>query len=849
MSKNWNRKDPHADREARNYDNPIPSRELIMQHLDERGAPAAHRTLCKELGLAEEGQQEALQFRLRAMCRDGQLVQNRKGSFGLMSKMDLIPGRVQGHKDGYGFLVPDAGGDDLFLSHGQMRRLFDGDRAVVRVAGVDRRGRREGQLVEVLERNTQALVGRYFEENGSAFVVPDNPRLGHDVQIADSSLKVRQGQFVMVDITAQPGKHTAPKGVVKEVLGDHMAPGMEIDVALRSHQLPHQWPDEVLDQIKSFSETVTESDKESRVDLRQLPLVTIDGEDARDFDDAVYCEAKRGGGWRLYVAIADVSHYVQVNTALDEEAQNRATSVYFPGQVIPMLPEILSNGLCSLNPLVDRLAMVCEMTISAKGKLSGYRFYEAVIQSHARLTYTQVGCVLESPASREGKQLSKELHHLMPHLRDLFALYKVLRQSREQRGAIDFETVETRILFGEERKIERIVPTQRNEAHKLIEECMLCANVATARFLEKLDVPALYRVHPGPKKEKLENLHKFLGELGLSLPGRDTPEPRDYQQLLEQVKDRPDAHMIQSMMLRSLGQATYTPSNDGHFGLAYSAYSHFTSPIRRYPDLLVHRAIRFMIRSSAQGATESGERRSNVFARLKDAIQPRGEMAVVGRVKGAELLKQSQIYPYDLPRMLSLGEHCSMAERRADEAVRDVEAWLKCEYMQSHIGETYPGVVTAVTGFGLFVELEDIFVEGLVHVTGLSNDYYHFDPAHQRLTGERSGVSYRLGDELMVKVVRVDLDEKKIDFELADGKPPKRGKKSRSASGKSARGKSDAKKTGGRTGNKTGKRSASSRSATRPAGELVSEGGKKKSSKPKSSKSKVRRSARKKTSR
>ncbi|RRJ82308.1 ribonuclease R [Aestuariirhabdus litorea] len=837
MSKKWSRKDPHAEREARNYDNPIPSRELILQHLEQRGAPANHAKLCKELGLEQTGEQEALQFRLRAMCRDGQLVYtHRNECYGPMSKMNLIPGRVQGHKDGYGFLVPDAGGDDLFLSQGQMRRLFDGDRALVRVGGVDRRGRREGVLVEVLERNTHSLVGRYFEENGHAFVVPDNARLGQDVQISGSSLKVRQGQFVVVEITAQPGKHSAAQGIVKEVLGDHMAPGMEIDVAVRSHQLPHSWPDAVLRQIRDFSERVTEADKQARVDLRQLPLVTIDGEDARDFDDAVYCEAKRGGGWRLYVAIADVSHYVKVGTALDEEALNRATSVYFPGQVIPMLPEVLSNGLCSLNPEVDRLAMVCEMTISASGKLSGYRFYEAVICSHARLTYTQVGTLLEHPESRAGKQLIRQLDPLVPHLQELFALYKVLRKSREQRGAIDFETVETRILFGEERKIERIVPTVRNEAHKLIEECMLCANVATARFLEKLDVPALYRVHPGPKQEKLENLHKFLGELGLSLPGRDKPEPRDYQQLLERVKDRPDAHMIQSMMLRSLGQAVYTPDNDGHFGLAYSAYAHFTSPIRRYPDLLVHRAIRYMIRSSAQGATEGGTRRTGVLSRIKDTIRPRGDSAVMGRVKGAGLLKREEIYPYDLARMLTLGEHCSMAERRADEAVRDVESWLKCEYMQGHIGETYPGVVTAVTGFGLFVELEEIFVEGLVHVTGLGSDYFSFDPVHQRLQGERSRVSYRLGDELMVKVVRVDLDEKKIDFELADSRPPKRAKGGggrRSAKGTSS----------GRSSARTGqKKSGAREELVKKAAEAAQSGDKNKGK----SKSRKRRSSRRK---
>lgn len=487
---------------------------------------------------------------------------------------------------------------------------------------------------------------------------------------------------------------------------------------------------------------VAEKDKEKRIDLRQVPFVTIDGEDARDFDDAVYAEAKRGGGWRLFVAIADVSHYVKVGSALDEEAARRGNSVYFPERVIPMLPEVLSNGLCSLNPLVDRLAMVCEMTLSKAGKLTGYQFYEAVIHSHARLTYTKVSQLLEHPDSVEAENLRQQLPGVVPHLQQLYALYKALLAGRHVRGAIDFETQETRIVFGADRKISEIRPTQRNDAHRLIEECMLCANVATARFLQKHAIPALYRVHDGPPQEKLNNLRQFLGELGLSLGrGKAAPTPGDYQELLEKIHDRADFRLIQTVMLRSLSQAVYSPDNNGHFGLNYDAYTHFTSPIRRYPDLLVHRAIRSVIRSKAE--------------------TPHVQRA------GAASMPKARIYPYDELRLDQLGEQCSMTERRADEATRDVTNWLKCEYMRERVGETFPGVITAVTGFGLFVELTDIFVEGLVHVTALPGDYYHFDAVHHRLSGERTGRSFRLGDTTEVVVARVDLDERKIDFELA----------------------------------------------------------------------------------
>lgn len=740
----WQNLDPEAAREAEKYENPIPSRELILAHLAERGAPASRAQLLEELGLSGEEQEEALRRRLRAMERDGQLIYTRRGAYAPVDKLDLIRGRIAGHRDGFGFLIPDDGSDDLFLSPTQMRLAFDGDRALARVSGFDRRGRREGAIVEVIERAHETLVGRYFEESGIGTVVADNPKIQQEVLIPPGKHgAARHNQFVQVRIEQWPSVHRQAQGEVVEVLGDYMAPGMEIEVALRSYDIPHVWPEGVEKEAAKLKPEVADKDKEKRVDLRALPFVTIDGEDARDFDDAVYAEKRKGGGWKLFVAIADVSHYVKVGSALDEEAAKRGNSVYFPERVIPMLPEILSNGLCSLNPLVDRLAMVCEMNLSKAGKMTGYQFYEAVIHSHARLTYTKVSQYLETPDSPEAQRLAEQLPGVVPHLRTLYDLYKVLLAARHLRGAIDFETQETRIVFGADRKISEIRPTQRNDAHKLIEECMLAANVATAKFLEKLEVPALYRVHDGPPQEKLNNLRQFLGELGLALyRGKGEPTPGDYQALLESIQGRPDFQLIQTVMLRSLSQAVYSPDNHGHFGLNYEAYTHFTSPIRRYPDLLVHRAIRSVIRSK----------------RETDLVQR----------AGATAMAKARIYPYDEPRLEQLGEQCSMTERRADEATRDVTNWLKCEYMRDRVGETFDGVITAVTGFGIFVELTDIYVEGLVHVTALPGDYYHFDAVHHRLAGERTGRSFRLGDTTQVVVARVDLDERKIDFELAD---------------------------------------------------------------------------------
>ncbi|MEC7815501.1 MAG: ribonuclease R [Pseudomonadota bacterium] len=782
--------DPHADREAQKYDNPIQSREFILAHLKERGAPATHETLCAELSQNSEEGVEALRRRLIAMCRDGQLICNRRGAYLPIEEADLVTGRVVGHKDGFGFLIPDDGGSDLFLTARQMRQVFHGDRVAARVDRVDDRGRREGVIVEVLEYRTEQIVGRFFKESGIAFVVPENARINHEILVPDDQAgKAVHGQYVVVKILRQPTIRTQPTGQVIEILGEHMAPGMEIDVAIRSYDIPHSWPPAVGEQAASIPEQVTEKDKQNRVDIRNMRLVTIDDESARDFDDAIFCEPRPRGGYRLVVAIADVSHYVRPGSPLDEEAIQRGNSVYFPDHVVPMLPEKLSNGLCSLNPDVDRLCMVADMTISAAGNISGYTFYQAVMRSHARLTYNKVSAMLEHPDTEQGYKLSSHYADLLPHLHNLYDLYKLLRRARTERGAIDFETTETKIVFDPERKIEEIVPVHRNDAHKIVEECMLCANVATARFLKKHKMPALYRVHDGPSEERLNNLRLFLGELGLQLGGGDKPTSADYQALLGQIADRPDANVIQMVMLRSLSQAVYSPEEAGHFGLGFASYTHFTSPIRRYPDLIVHRAIKSRIHNPEVD---------------KDVVSP--------KVHDPELAE----YPYDHARMEQFGEHCSMTERRADDATRDVMAWLKCEFLRDHVGEEFDGVIAAVVPFGFFVELSDIYIEGLVHVSTLSGDYFHHDAAKHRLIGERTAVSFRLGDEVRVKVVRVDLEDRKIDLELIS--TPKRRKADREAlevSKREPRGRGDRAGKGGKgaKGVKAGKGGRGDRSA------------------------------------
>ncbi len=791
--------DPEFEWEAQKYENPIPSRQYILQALESCKGPTSVENLSSGFGLLDEGQLEAFSRRLQAMQRAGQLIQTRSGAFGLVDKMHLLKGRVQGHKDGFGFFIPDDGSEDLFLPPKQMRQVFDGDRVLARKTFVDRRGRANGGIVEILERNTQRLVGQFVLDSGIGYVVPDNKRINQDILIApEHRFKASPGQFVVVDILVPPDHRHLPQGKIIEILGNDQTPGIEIDVALRTHGIPSGWSDDLLAEIDAMAETLDEKDLSARHDLRDLPFVTIDGEDAKDFDDAVYAEATPSGGFKLMVAIADVSHYVATGSALDQEAQRRGTSVYFPGYVVPMLPELLSNGVCSLKPHEDRLAMVCQMTLTAAGKVQRTQFFEAVILSHARLTYTQVGAYLESQEAAPFKSslapsAQPAGEDILKSVDELYRLYQVLRSARMKRGAIDFDTVETRILFNQQQKIADIQPTVRNEAHRLIEECMLQANVATAKLLEKAELPALFRVHREPKQEKLDQVNDFLAGLGIRLPRRKKVRPEDYQAVLNQVKDRPDAKLIQTVLLRSMQQAVYEPENHGHFGLAYTGYTHFTSPIRRYPDLVVHRAIRYLIRS-------------------------RIESPQVKRLPGAKRLPKKD-WLVQKNRLVELGEHCSFTERRADEATRQATDWLKCEYMADKVGDMYPGLITGVVGFGFFVELTDVYVEGLVHVSNLPSDYYHFDAVRHCLVGERSGVEFGLGEPVTIQVAKVNVEDRQIDFELLTGGRPaklptrtrlKTDKKNKSGQGKKGKSRNDRHKSRSKSGaSKKSKRSQS----------------------------------------
>ena len=730
----WELRDPGAKAEARKYAHPVPSRTYIRQYLEDQGVPVPFDDLVKAFGL-DRRERSALAVRLKAMVRDGQVIPNRRDGYCLIDRLAVVTGVVSAHRDGFGFVVPDQdGADDVYLSSRHMQELMHGDRVAVRIRGRDRRGRPEGSLVEVLERNTSSVVGKYRQERGVGFVVPENPRITHRILVpADAAATARKGQVVLAEITAQPTRQTQPIGRIVKVLGKANAPGIEIEIAIHAHGLPTDWPREVEKAVQRVGEEVPANAKQGREDLRQLPLVTIDGSDARDFDDAVFCDPVPSG-WRLTVAIADVAHYVDRGSALDEEARNRGTSVYFTRRVLPMLPEVLSNGLCSLKQSVDRLCMVCEMRVGRDGKVSRARFFEGVMRSQARLTYEEVAAMLFHGDAK----LRRKHAQLLPHLENLNGVFRALLGQRRRRGAIDFELPEAYVELGEDRRIESISSYERNDAHRMIEECMIAANVSAARFLARHKLPTLYRVHDKPSPEKFKELKDFLGTFGVPFPAGKDIQPRHFARVLERIRGKSYDTLVETVLLRSMSRAAYQPDNLGHFGLALAQYAHFTSPIRRYPDLLVHRAIKH---------------------------------ALSGKKPGS--------FAYASKDMDRLGKHCSMTEKRADDATRDAISWLKCEFMLDKVGDEFDGVITRVANFGVFVQLQDVFVEGLVHVTSLENDYYEFDAPTHRLVGARSKKVYQLAAPLRVRVASVDMEQRRIDFEPVELKARSRAKRAR----------------------------------------------------------------------
>lgn len=713
-SLNLREKDPFLSREKQRYEHPLPSREWIIELLERKGVPSKIEALVRELSIKEE-EYEFFERRLKAMARDGQVLINRRGAVCAADKLDLVKCRVEAHKDGFGFAVPltPAKDGDFVLYERQMRGIMHGDIVTVRPAGMDRRGRREGTVLDIVERAQSKVVGRFYMDRGVAILEPEDKRLNQSIVLEPDGVarfKPESGQVIVGEIEVYPEQNRPAVAKIIEVLGDYADSGMEIEIAVRKHHLPHQFSEACAKAAKKIPDHVRKSDLKGRVDLRDLPLVTIDGETARDFDDAVFAE-KIGRNYRLVVAIADVSHYVRPDDAIDTDAQERSTSVYFPRRVIPMLPENLSNGICSLNPNVERLCMVCDMVITYAGNIKEYRFYPAVMRSHARLTYNQVW-----------KWLSDGIGHpFKAQIDTLYKLFKILQKKRFERGAVEFDSIETQMLFDDNGKIEKIVPVVRNDAHKLIEECMLAANVCAADFLLKNKHTALFRNHLGATPEKLAALREQLGLLGLQLGGGDNPSPKDYAALAGQFKGRPDAELLQVMMLRSMQQAVYEPHCDGHFGLAYEAYAHFTSPIRRYPDLTVHRAIKAVLNQQTYTPKKSWQ---------------------------------------------ALGVHTSFCERRADDASRDVENWLKTYYMRDKVGEVFEGKISGMTSFGIFVTLDGIHIDGLVHISDLGEDYFNFRPEIMAIEGERSGIRFNMGDRVAVRVARADLDDGKIDFVL-----------------------------------------------------------------------------------
>jgi ribonuclease R len=753
MSARWKNQDSQAQLEEQRYENPIPSRVYIIDTLEDLGVPTSHKKLCKAFGIKDQKQQNAVEYRLKAMLKDGQISKNKKRCYSIAKDIKLIKGTVQAKKEGHGLFVPETNGKNLYISSKAMLNLFDGDIILARCINKDYKNRAEAIPVEILKRGIKQIVGKYYNNKyNDSYIIAENKCINRRINIKDGDITPNNGEFVLADIIEYPDEFSETSAVVIEVLGYQDKPRIEIDIAIRENNIPFQWSETVIKESNNISEKIKQQDIRERIDLRDLPFVTIDGEDSKDFDDAIFCSKKKSGGWRLYVAIADVSHYVKVNSSLDVEAETRGNSVYFPDYVIPMLPEKLSNVVCSLNPKKDRLVMVCEITISEQGRFSGYQFYEAIIHSKARLTYTQAFELINNqPNTKNGL---KKFAHVAAHIQEFYKFYTTRIQERNRKGAIQFDTIETRIIFNKQKKIRKIVPIVRNDAHKMIEEAMLCANIAAAKILLKNDIVSLYRSHASINPEKQRSLAEFLGGLGINISKTKKLSVKDIALLLTKAQKREDFKIIQTVILRSMSAAEYSEVNIGHFGLGFKSYTHFTSPIRRYPDLLVHRAIKQLIRGRKQ---------------IENVI----------KIPDVPSIDKKNNYPYKTTEIHNLGSHCSNTERRADIATRNTLVALKCEYAQKHIGSIFKGTVVTVTGFGLFIELDDILIEGLLHISKLPGSYYRFDKNHHKLIENKGNKVFKLGSKLEVIISKVDLEMKLIDLQLKENISSDKKKKSR----------------------------------------------------------------------
>lgn len=722
------------------------STDIVIKFLMQRNEPANTKSIAETLGrIGKEGRQETFEI-LEKLRDSGQVTQLSKHRWAMKHAIQEHQGRVIGHVDGHGYVLTDQTKEKVFLRAHDMSDVLHNDVVKVRITGRDRRRKLFGQIIDIVERGNDIVVGRYFSESNMHFVVPDDQRIGQDIFVLPEHVAgAESGQVVSVKITKNPSKNFQPVGEIIEVLGDYLSPGMEIEIAIRKHQLPHQWPENVEQQVKRFASDVSDKDMKGRKDIRDLPLVTIDGEDARDFDDAVYSQPLSNGKHRLVVAIADVSSYVKEGSPLDQEAWQRGTSVYFPNNVIPMLPEVLSNGLCSLNPNVNRLCFVSDMVINKSGEIESYDFYQAVMYSHARLTYTQVSALIEGDSQQAN--IPDKLHE---NIHDLYTVSQLLGKNRRQNGTIEFEIPEPLILYDDERKIDRVVARERNNAHRLIEECMLAANICASLMLEDSQLAGIYRVHDAPDEDKISDARVFLRQFKLLLGGGDEPSPKHFSEVINKVEDPLTAKIVQTALLRSMKQARYDIENSGHFALNFDSYTHFTSPIRRYSDLLVHRQIRRLL--------------ENPEAQDSD-----------------EMILQVE----------KTAEQTSSTERRSEKATREAVQWLKCEFMSHKVGDKLYGVVSSVTEFGLFVELEEFYIDGLVHITSLGQDYYRYDSDKRELVGEQSGRVYKTGQRLEVQVSRVDMEQGRIDFSLTDLKNEKFNKSKRGAKRDGAKGKNN----------------------------------------------------------